>query len=165
MPPESGGLTQMAAPAKRRPSFNPAQGDLFALPRMPSEPGPILAGLHDVVASAVSQALRGENRFEVAAAMSELLNREVSKWMLDKWCSEASEDHNIPAACLLALIGETRRYDVLDALVQKIGAKLLVGEEVRTAQLGDARARMRDLKKSLRELERAAPVITRGDRR
>ncbi|WP_288457801.1 hypothetical protein [uncultured Sphingomonas sp.] len=151
---------------KRRASIDPAQlGFTFEPPsRVAEEAG--LAGLDRVIAAKVALALKedGRSRFVIAGAMSALLDEEVSKPMLDAYAAEARDQHNISAARLLALIAVTERFDLLDRLVRRIGAALLVGEELRTARLGHLRAQQRALQSEIRKLEGHVAPIARGER-
>lgn len=123
---------------KRRPSLDPNQlGFTFEAPQ-PARREADLAGLDRVVASGVSQALRedGRSRGEIAGAMSALLSEPVSTAMLDAYAAESRDDHNISMARALALIAVTDRHDILDYLVRRIGAVLLIGEEINAARIG-----------------------------
>lgn len=71
------------------------------------------------IARLVGQALRdardgGRDRAEVASRISDYLARPVSEAMLNKWASEAAEDHRIP-------------LDAFIALVEATGARALLG--------------------------------------
>lgn len=75
--------------------------------------------LDNRIARLIAQALRdardtGISRADVARRISEYLGRPVSEAMLNKWSSEAAEEHRIP---LDAFIG----------LVEATGAKALLG--------------------------------------
>lgn len=148
---------------KRRPSLDPAQLGFTFEPPVPARAEADLAGLDRVVAGTVALALKsdGRSRFEIAGAVSALLDEEVSKAMLDAYASEGRETHNISAARLLAVIAVTERFDLLDALVRRIGAALLVGEELHAARLGHLRATRRALDDEIRKMERSATPIAR----
>lgn len=154
---------------KRRPSFkDPRQGVLsFDVPSNERRDGQ-LEGLGRRVASAVSQILgdaarAGHSRFAIAAGMSELLNDEVTKAMLDAYASEARDGHNISFERMLALVAETGSYGVLHALLTEIGASLVVGEEIAAVELGHTQAQLRDLKRREAELLKIVkPIGRRG---
>lgn len=148
---------------KRRPAFDPAQlGFSFETPRADVAEG-ALADLDRVVASAVAQILKEDprSRWEVAGQVSALLDTDVSKATLDKYCSEASPEHNVSFSRLLALVVATCRYDVLDALLRRIGATLLCGEDVELAEIGHLEAQRRDIEKRLKRLKSVAKPISR----
>lgn len=149
--------------SKRRPALHREQLAFTFEAPLPARGEADLAGLDRVVASAVSHMLRddGRSRYEVAGAMSALLDEEVSKAMLDGYAAEARGDFNISVHRLFALVAVTERFDVLDALMRRIGAAVLVGEEIRTAQLGHLDRQIADLKAQKRTLEAATKPITR----
>jgi hypothetical protein len=91
--------------------------------------------------------------------MSELLDEDVSRWMLDAYASEARDNHNISADRFLALIAVTNRFDILDAAVRRIGAALLVGDEIKTAELGNIDRQIAALKTRRKSIEHSAPVV------
>jgi hypothetical protein len=148
---------------KRRPSLDPSQlGFTFVAPA-PATNAADLAGMGRKIAAGVSRGLCDDNRnrFEIAAAMSELLGEEVTKLMLDAYASEARDNHNISAERFFAFIAVTERYDILDHVVRDIGAALLVGEEIATARAGHLRARISQLQDELKQVERRARPIGR----
>lgn len=74
--------------------------------------------LDNKIARLIAQALRdarddGVARPAVARSMSEYLGRTVSEAMLNKWSSEASEDHRIPLDAFIALVHATGARDLL----------------------------------------------------
>ena len=149
--------------SKRRPAFNADQlGFSFEAPECVVQEAS-LAGLDRVVASAIGQVLKDgpRSRYEVAAGISALLDDDVSKAMLDAYSAEAKDGHNISLARFLALVAETQRYDVLDAMCNRIGCKIVVGEEALTVELGHIQTQMERLKERERLLKRIAPAIGR----
>lgn len=151
---------------KRRSATDPAQLGFTFDPPVPAIGEAELAGLERVIAARVAVALKEDDRsrFEIAGAMSALLDDEVSKAMLDAYAAESKETHNISAARLLALIAVTERFDLLDLLVRRIGAALLVGEELHAARLGHLRAQRARLDQEIRAAERSVRPIERGVR-
>lgn len=150
---------------KRKPTFNPAQlGFTFdPIPGVIAEGE--LEGLDKLVASAVSRILSEDprSRWEIAGSVSGLLADTVSKPMLDAYSAESKEDHNISFARFLALIAETQRYDILNELLKKIGAKVIVGDEILTVELGHVSSQIETLQARKRLLQRVAPTI-KGER-
>jgi hypothetical protein len=123
---------------KRRSAIDDTQfGFSFEAPRPARMPAQ-LAGLDKVMAAVVGMALKEDRRSreEIAGAVSSLLCEDVSRWMLDAYASEARDSHNISAARFFAVIAVTNRFDLLDATLRRIGAAVLVGEEVITARVG-----------------------------
>lgn len=149
---------------KRRPSFDPAQLGFSFEPPPPPRGLAALAGLDRQVASAVGLALKDDarSREEVAGAMSALLGEEVSRWMLDGYSSEAREAVNISFHRFLALVAVTNRHDLLDAMLRRIGAIALEGEEILLARAGDIDARMRALKAEQKAVQARMKPIGRA---
>lgn len=149
---------------KRRSSIDPAQMGFTFEPPKPALGEAELAGLDRIIAAKVALVLRedGRSRFEIGSAMSELLDDEVTKLMLDAYAAESREQHNISASRLLALIAVTQRYDILDGLMRRIGASVLVGDELNTARLGHLRAQQKALQAEIRRIEGAVTPIERG---
>ena len=125
-----------------------------------------LAGLGRIVASACARALKEDprSREHIASSMRSLLNEDVSKFMLDAYSSEARTEHNISAERLLALIAVTKRFDILDALLMRIGARVLIGDEMNTLRLGSLMAAKAELEDEIRSLRAVAKPINRGGR-
>lgn len=148
--------------AKRRPAYSPDQTamDFGVVPPRPSDG--MLGGLDRKMSSAVARVLKEDDRdrYDMAAAMSRLLDEEISKSMLDKYSSETSEEHNISWSRAWALIGASGRYDVLRDMVRLLGCDLVVGEEVLTVELGHVQAQIERLQERHRQLRRIAPEIT-----
>ncbi len=61
------------------------------------------------------------SRPEVAVLMSKYLGEPVSKEMLDKYCSEASEAHKISVVRATAIMDATKDYRLLDLIAREIG--------------------------------------------
>lgn len=147
--------------AKRTPAFDSTQMAFsFDAPPRPVSEG-ALSGIERQVASAVAQILKDDTRtrYEVAGGLSALLDDDVSKLMLDAYASEAREGHNISAGRFIALIAESGRYDILGALLAKIGARVVVGEEVLTVELGHLEAERQRIAERITHLRRVAPAI------
>lgn len=114
--------------------------DLFEVP----QPLPALDGSHDfrtLVAGLVCELLEqakaaGLNRHAVAAELSRLTGKEVSKAMLDNYTSEAHDSFNVPLWLVPALESVCRAHVLTQWLVATRGGKLLVGREALNAELG-----------------------------
>lgn len=75
--------------------------------------------LSKAVALALSNA--PVSREEIASAMSEFLGERVSKQLLDKYASQAAEEHSISALRLAALIAVTKDVRPLNTLLEELG--------------------------------------------
>ncbi|MEO6359988.1 MAG: hypothetical protein ABIO43_05365 [Sphingomicrobium sp.] len=151
---------------KRRSSLDINQLGFTFEPPLPASHAADLAGLDRVIAASVACGLREDprSRPEIAGAMSALLDEEVSKHMLDAYASEARDGHNISAGRFLAFIAATKRHDILDHIVRRIGAALLVGEEIHTARAGHLRSRIAELQAELKITEKRVRPIDREGR-
>lgn len=149
---------------KRRSSIDHRQiGFTFEPPspaRMPAQ----LAGLGRQMSGMVALALKDDQRSreEIAGAMSALLDEPVTKMMLDAYASESREGHSVAAHRLLALIAVTERFDLLDMMARKIGASILYGDQLITAELGNIDRQMAKLRERKKTIQNRAPVFERN---
>lgn len=131
--------------------------DMFDIPRAP-EP---TAGSLDYsveLSHALSEALKQcpKSRYEVAARMSELTGREISKATLDAWTAESKTDWRFPfeyAAVFEVACGTTCLQQLL---CRKRGSRILEGDEALLAELGrldreeqEVKARRQSIRKYL----------------
>lgn len=91
-----------------------------------------LADYSRLIALTVSEMLKGDprTRWDVAADLSRLLDDQVTKQMLDAYSSPAKEAHSISVERFIALTLSTGRYDLLRRVFNRIGADVVVGEEL-----------------------------------
>lgn len=154
----------MGKPKRHREDPRQLAMSFDAPPRvLPSEG--LLAGLDRYVAGLVSTIIHDDSRSqqEIAASMSAVLGDDVSSQMLYAYAAEAKETHNISVGRFLALIVATKRSDVLDALVTRIGCRVLEGDEFLVAQLGHIEAEMARLAAKRRDIKsRAMPLAGRA---
>lgn len=150
---------------KRRPALDPSQLGFTFDPPTPAHDAADLAGIDRVIAAGVARGLREDDRsrHEIAGAMSSLLDEDVSKGMVDAYASEGRDKHNISAGRFLAFVAVTKRYDILDHVMRRIGAALLVGEEIVTARAGDLRCRIGEMQAELKAIEKQARPIGRHE--
>ncbi len=150
----------------KRPVIDPGQFAFTFDPPRAATMEADLAGLDRQVSAYVGVALKDDVRPRefVAAAMSMLLGEDVSRAMLDGYASEARDQFNISASRLLALIAVTERFDLLDKLTRRIGAALLVGDEMNTAQLGHIDRQIAELKARRAQVAAVAKPIGRESR-
>lgn len=136
-------------------------GDLFQIPS-PADPVDSSMDYSREVAQLVGQQLKETtlDRYDIAAAMSRLTGREVSKFMLDAWASESREAHNLPFYMLPALEVALETHNFSHWQAEKRGCKLLIGREALDAELGrlqrikdEAAEKMRAIKKRQGEAE------------
>ena len=89
--------------------------------------------LDNQIARLVSRALRdarddNKGRSEIAASMSKYLKRSISAGMLDKWASEASEEHRIPLDAFIALVHATDAKELLGFVPGMFGLTVIENE-------------------------------------
>ncbi len=135
--------------------------DMFDIPR----PAGGLQGSMDysaTVSGLVSRILKDAegDRYDIAARMSRLADKEVTKHMLDAYASESRDHHNMPFYLVPVLESACSSYELTNWLADVRGGRLLVGRDVLHARLGkmermkEAMAReIRNLKKHMGEME------------
>ncbi len=126
--------------------------DLFNIPT----PASSVAGNLDLdfpLRAALSDALKHSDldRWAVAAEMSRLTGREISKYMLDAYTAESRSDHNFPFRYAAAFEAATGSYCLTHLLAKMRGCKVLVGDEALLAELG----RIEQMEAELRQQKRA----------
>lgn len=132
--------------------------DLF---EVPVEPAAVPGSMdhRGAVAHLVSKLLKDApgDRYAVAADVSRLTGKEVSKLMLDGYSSEARDTFNLPFYLVPALEVACDSHAVTAWLATIRGGRLLVGRETIEAELGrvervrdEATARARALREQLR---------------
>ncbi|MBS3961462.1 MAG: hypothetical protein KGZ61_06480 [Sandarakinorhabdus sp.] len=149
---------------KRRPALNDSQmAFTFSAPPIAQYEGD-LAGLQRMIASGCSRMLKEDmrSRAEIAGHVSAMLGDDVSKNMLDAYASEGRDDHNVSAARWLAMIAATQRFDILDAIISRIGARALVGEDMHAARLGSLMAAKSEIEEQIRALRPVTRPIRGG---
>lgn len=111
--------------------------ELFDVPT----PTPPLAGGLDLDAAlraAICDAIKhcDLDRLGVAAEMSRLTGRNISKAMLDAYTGDSRDDHNFPFRYAAAFEVATGSYCLTQLLARQRGCTVLVGEEALLAELG-----------------------------
>lgn len=132
-------------------------GDLFAsIPTM----HPKAAGawrFRSEIAHAMSDAVKAcsKDRYQIAADMSRLLGREISVNTLDKYTSEASEDHIPNLETAIAFDAATEQLALANLFAGKLGCRVLPGKDVMLAELG----RLEQMKGEIAKQERAIKKV------
>jgi len=134
-------------------------GDLFIIPQ-PVAPVAGALCCRVEVANAMAEALREHDRYIVAAQMSKLLGQEVTKNMLDAYCSESREEHHPSFERAIAFDMATGTHTLANLMARKLGAKLAVGKDALNSELGklerqrdEAANKIKALKRQLGEAE------------
>ncbi len=115
------------------------------------------------IAQAMKRACReaaemGLDRFDVARRMSDILGTEVSKGMIDAYCSQARETHTISLARFKAFVRATGCLWLWSVVLEGDGVTLLQGDEARLAQAALARKQSQALAAEAKRLEGLAPL-------
>lgn len=115
------------------------------------------------ISQAIKRALEeardnGLDRFDVARRMSDILGTDVSKGMIDAYCSQARETHTISLARFKALVRATGCLWLWNVVLEGEGLTLLQGDEAIHAQASLARTRAQALLEEAKRLERQAPL-------
>lgn len=137
------------------------QMDIFEVIRRVSEEQKAISGKEDIpgrlnidatLRELVSQALKEPrlSRYEVAAKMSSLLGREITKAMIDSWSAESKENHRFPLAYLPAFMEATGDKTILRFIAEKAGGYFIEGEDALYTELG----KLEKMKKEIAEKER-----------
>jgi len=129
--------------------------DLFNVPT----PRAAVAGNLDLdvgLRAALSDALKccDLDRWQVAAEMSRLTGRDISKYMLDAYTGESRTDHNFPLRYAAAFEAATGSYCLTNLLAKSRGCEVLVGEDALYAELGRIEQMEADLKQQRAALKR-----------
>ncbi|MBI1386649.1 MAG: hypothetical protein GC150_17225 [Rhizobiales bacterium] len=119
-----------------------------------------LAGLSRRIGVMMSQAIResGMDRYDIAAAMSRLLNEDVSKHILDAYTAESREDHNVSAYRFFAFVQATKAGGMLDDVCRQIGYLAMPSEDQRLAEIGYLTEQRAVIDQRLKALKAPRPV-------
>lgn len=124
---------------------------------MPPAPVSAPGGLYcrAEIAHVMSDALKNHDRFDVAAKMSKLLGREVSKHMLDAYTAESREDHIPPFDTAIAFDLAIGSSALAEFFAKKVGAKLVYGKEALDAKLGKLERVRDEAAKEIKRIKKA----------
>lgn len=128
--------------------------DMFEeLPPAPaSAPGSLACRIE--IAHAMSEALKGHDRYDIAAMMSRLLGRDISKHMLDAYTAESREDHIPPFDTAIAFDLATGSNTLVAFAAKKLGAKLSFGKEALDTKLGQLERIRDEATKQIKQLKK-----------
>ncbi|MBI5658078.1 MAG: hypothetical protein HZC43_00675 [Nitrosomonadales bacterium] len=110
----------------------------------------------------MSEAIKlcAKDRYQIAADMSRLLGRELSLNTLDKYTSEASEDHIPNLETAIAFDAATEQTALACFFASKLGCRVLPGKESLHAELG----RLEIMKGDIAKQEKAIKKILGEDK-
>ena len=105
------------------------------------------------IAHAMGEAIRAsaKDRYQIAADMGRLRGREVSVNTLDKYTSEAAEEHHPSLETAIAFDAATGQMALVGLFAAKLGCRVLPGKDSLLAELG----RLEQMKGEIARQERA----------
>lgn len=129
--------------------------DLFEIP----QPAATLPGSMDyrsLVSGLIAEVLRasGADRHEIATRCSRLTGKDITKYMLDAYTSEAREEFNPPLWLVPALETACGTHDITNWLVSARGGRLLIGREALTADLGRLEKQKLEVEQLIKKLKK-----------
>lgn len=111
--------------------------DLFEVPVAPMPVGGSMQCAEEVCA-VLSDAITasGKTRYAIAARMSELLGREITKAQIDAWTAESKNEWRFPFEYAAAFEVACDCISLQELLARRRGTRILVGEEALLAEMG-----------------------------
>lgn len=92
------------------------------------------------------------SRYQVAAAMSRLLGREITKSQIDSWSAESKQSHRLSVVYLPAFIEATGDKEILRLICDKAGGYFIEGDDALKLELGKIQEEKKDLQKKERTI-------------
>lgn len=92
------------------------------------------------------------DRWDLATALSKILNKDIGKNTIDSWTSPAREDHKFPLSYLPAICQILGSNDLLKFIAKYCECTILEGEEAEFAQLGQISRSIKFLQEKQKEL-------------
>ena len=134
-------------------------GDLFAVITAIPKAHPLTPGgwrFRGEIAHVMSEAIKlcAKDRYQIAADMSRLLGREVSPNTLDKYTSEASEDHIPNLETAIAFDAATEQTALASLFANKLGCRVLPGKDSLVAELGKLEIMKGDIAKQEKAIKK-----------
>lgn len=154
----------------RRRVPDPNQFDLLALMddpetgliQVPAEPatGPGAMEMDDRIRDLLNQAIRTSafNREQIAASMTALAGREITKAQLDSWTG-ASRPNRFPADLAPAFCAATGNTVLLQGMAEAAGCRLVERQELQYARLGQLWFFIRYAHEQADQLARELPLF------
>lgn len=130
--------------------------DLFEIPQPASGAGSLACRAE--IAGLMSEILKTHDRYTVAADMSRLLGREVTKFMLDAYTAESRETHMPPIDTAMAFDMATNGFVLISLYAQKLGAKVVVGREAIDAEIGKLERQRQEVSDRIKSLKNMSGV-------
>ncbi len=129
--------------------------DMFLVPQQPAPvPASMNYGGEVAAVLAVMLAESGLDRFQIAAEMSRMTGREVSKYMLDAYTAESRDAYNMPFYLVPVAEFVCKSHSLSQWLADKRGARLAIGRDALNAEYGRMQSQIGELKKQMKTLEK-----------
>jgi hypothetical protein len=107
--------------------------------------------LRKVITRAIK--VSGKSRHQIAGTMSDLLDIEITKSMLDSWTADSKEGHRFPAAYLPAFCLATDNTATLELLCMATQGRYIKTEDQLRLELGQIQAARLQLQEREREIK------------
>ncbi len=94
------------------------------------------------------------SRFEIAARLSELHNKEISKFQLDSWTAESKDGYHLPAEYVPALCFILNDLGGLRIQAAPLGVKVLENKDLMWLEYGKLKRSEQELRLRKKQLEK-----------
>ncbi len=94
------------------------------------------------------------SRFEIAAKMSELLGKEISKFQLDSWTAESKDGYHLPADYMPAACAVLDDISGLRILAAPLGVKVLENKDLMWLEYGKLKRSEQQIRLRKKQLEK-----------
>jgi hypothetical protein len=115
-----------------------------------------LSGLTLQLRTVLAQAIRrsGRSRYDIAGHISGLLDRDLSKDMLDRYTAESAVDHRVPADVLAAACLALEDTGAMQTLSMAIGGYYVGHHEARELEITRLSMEIDRLREQVKELKK-----------
>jgi len=142
---------------KRRINTSQLTFDFNALFEIPKPHEPITASMDysRELRHLISQTLKEcpYDRFAVAAEMSRLTGKEISKSMLDSWSAESRAEWRFPLEYAAAFEIATDSYALMEFMARKRSCKVYAGDDLYAAELGKLEKQKTEVNRKIKMLK------------
>jgi len=137
------------------PRRDEQSGNLFPLVPQRADLTSPATELRVKIARAMSQAMKcsTHDRYEIAARMSRILGRDVSKHMLDAYAAASRETHIPNLEFCIAFDSATEQHELLNLHAALLGCSVLVGADTLHAELVRLNVEEQQIRKRKRDLQ------------
>ena len=126
--------------------------------------GEFRAAMTEDIKRAVDEHGKELSRYDVAAKMSNLLDKEVTKSMIDNWTAQSHSGHNIDLDELVAFAMVTRGHRAVNARFRPAGLFALPGPDALRAAYQRLDEQEKEIKQDKREYRHLIQTLEKGVR-